>query len=79
MDVYLIQSIASPSKRYVGLTTDLDRRLKEHNDGCSKSTKENKPWRLVTYLKFDDDRKAERFEACLKQGSGYAFAKRHFW
>jgi len=28
---------------------------------------------------FADARKAEAFEPYLKQGSGHAFARRHFW
>jgi putative endonuclease len=36
------------------------------------------PWTPVVVVRFEDDRKAERFEAYLKTGSGRAFAKRHF-
>jgi predicted GIY-YIG superfamily endonuclease len=79
MYVYLINSIPNPTKRYVGLTADLKPRLEEHNGGMPPSTAEHRPWRLVAYLKFDDPQKAEKFEAYLKHGSGYTFAKRHLW
>ena len=31
------------------------------------------------YVCFDDKSKALEFERYLKVGSGYAFAKKHFW
>jgi len=34
------------------------------------------PWRLVTYVAFSDERKAETFERYLKSGSGHAFARK---
>ncbi len=79
MYVYLIQSISNPTKRYVGLTTELKRRLEEHNTGMATSTAKHRPWRLVTYLRFDNAQKAEKFEKYLKHGSGFTFAKRHLW
>lgn len=57
--VYLIGSLSSNEQRYVGLTTDLKRRLQEHNDGKSYHTSKFKPWRLVTYVAFSDRAKAE--------------------
>ncbi len=37
------------------------------------------PWKLVTYIAFSDERKAETFERYLKSGSGHAFAKKRLW
>jgi predicted GIY-YIG superfamily endonuclease len=48
--VYLIQSIPCPTKRYVGITSDLNARLKSHNEGQSPHTSKFKPWKLVTYI-----------------------------
>ena len=79
MYVYLIQSIPNPKKRYVGITADLKRRLSEHNSGETTSTVDHRPWELVTFLRFANEKKAEKFEAYLKHGSGYSFAKRHLW
>jgi predicted GIY-YIG superfamily endonuclease len=45
--VYLLQSEAFPGQRYVGLTSDLRRRLAEHNAGKSPHTSKYVPWRLV--------------------------------
>jgi len=77
--VYLLRSLNDPSKRYVGLTDDLSRRLAEHNAGKSAHTAKHMPWTLAVALYFQDHAKAEAFERYLKDGSGHAFARRHFW
>ena len=76
--VYMLQSISSPDRYYVGSTLDLKRRVAEHNKSQSIHTKKYVPWKLVSYLAFEDHKKADAFEAYLKTGSGRAFAKRHF-
>ena len=78
--VYLLQSQQDPSKRYVGFTTrEPDSRLAEHNAGKSTHTNKHKPWKVVAYFAFGNQQKAEAFERYLKQGSGHAFANKHFW
>lgn len=79
MYVYLLRSIDHPDKRYVGLTRDLTQRLAEHNAGRSRHTSKFAPWKIAVAVYFEDSGKAEAFEKYLKQGSGHAFAKRHFW
>jgi putative endonuclease len=77
--VYLLSSISAPDERYIGTTTDLKRRLADHNAGKSPHTSKFVPWALVTYLAFTDPKKALNFEQYLKRGSGHAFAKRRLW
>jgi putative endonuclease len=77
--VYLLESEAAAGQRYVGVTTDLRQRLTEHNAGKSSHTSKYLPWRLVTYVAFTDERKAEDFERYLKSGSGHAFARKRLW
>ena len=77
--VYLLQSETFPGQRYVGLTSDLRRRLAEHNTGKSSHTSKYVPWRLVTYVAFSNEHQAEVFERYLKSGSGHAFASRRLW
>ena len=62
---------------YVGYTLNLENRLKEHNSGECVHTNKYKPWKLCTYLAFDDKSKAIAFERYLKSGSGRSFSKRH--
>lgn len=76
--VYSLQSENEPNRYYIGLTTDIESRLEEHNAGKSIHTNKFKPWELVAYVAFKDKAKAEKFEAYLKTGSGRAFSKRHF-
>ena len=56
--VYIINSQKN-NKMYVGYSSDLRKRIEEHNSGKNKSTKIGIPWRLVYY------------EACLHEGDAY--------
>ncbi|MFZ3354500.1 MAG: GIY-YIG nuclease family protein [Xanthobacteraceae bacterium] len=51
-------------------------RFADHNRGRSPHAAKFKPWRLVSYLAFSDDRKAIEFERYLKTASGRAFANK---
>lgn len=77
--VYLIQSIKSPHKNYIGYSANLKERLKKHNWGGYKYTTKDRPWRLIMYLCFVDREKAIAFEKYLKSGSGNSFAKKRLW
>lgn len=77
--VYLLRSEANPAQRYTGFSTDVSERLKAHNAGNSRHTAKYRPWRLVAYFAFEDERKAREFEHYLKSGSGIAFANKRFW
>jgi putative endonuclease len=77
--VCLLRSDGFPNQRYVGLTTDLRRRLADHNVGTSSHTSKFGPWRLVTYVAFTEQPKAAAFERYLKSGSGHAFARKRLW
>ena len=76
--VYLIRSSSDSTRWYVGLTCDVARRLKEHNDGLSPHTARYGPWELVLSMEFADQYRALAFEKYLKTGSGRAFSNRHF-
>src|SRR5271156_6232343 len=74
---YILRSESFPNQIYVGSTGDLRRRLAEHNAGKSTHTSKFKPWELMIYVAFQEQRSAETFERYLKSGSGRAFARRH--
>ena len=63
---------------YTGFTTDLEKRLKDHNSGKSIHSNKFRPWKLVAYIAFETEDRAREFEHYLKTGSGIAFARRHF-
>ena len=44
--VYILQSVKD-QRYYIGCTNDLDRRIKEHNFGQTKSTRHRRPFVLV--------------------------------
>ncbi|MHC4830924.1 MAG: GIY-YIG nuclease family protein [Planctomycetota bacterium] len=74
--VYILGSESHPTQTYIGLTEDLDERLKRHNSGGSPHTSKHMPWRLETYIAFNNADLAKQFETYLKSASGRAFAKR---
>ena len=74
--VYIIRSTISPEHDYVGATTDLTRRIADHNAGKSNHTAKFIPWKLVWYSAFPDKYKALEFEKYMKSHSGRAFAKK---
>ncbi|UVC14145.1 GIY-YIG nuclease family protein [Mesorhizobium onobrychidis] len=77
--VYLIESKAAEGERYIGVTSDLKRRIVEHNAGKSSHTSKFMPWRIVTYVAFSNQANATSFERYLKSGSGHAFANKRLW
>jgi putative endonuclease len=76
--VYILQSLNDTSRHYTGCTTNLQARLKKHNEGGVPHTAKHKPWLLETAISFASKEKARAFEAYLKSGSGREFARRHF-
>ncbi len=77
--VYLLQSLNHPDKTYIGFTTDIKARLQKHNEGSSIYTADHRPWKLISFIGFDQESKALTFEKYIKSGSGHAFAKRRLW
>ena len=71
--VYILQSEDS-EHFYVGVTDEVNARLKAHNSGHVSHTSKFGPWRLRTYMAFDNEDRAFAFERYLKSASGRAFA-----
>ncbi|MDD3102108.1 MAG: GIY-YIG nuclease family protein [Patescibacteria group bacterium] len=73
--VYILRSLKD-SKFYIGFTKDLRRRLEEHNNKMSTSTKSRAPFTLVyyeAYLHSGDAKERERF---FKSGWGRNYIKK---
>ncbi|MSR48361.1 MAG: GIY-YIG nuclease family protein [Planctomycetes bacterium] len=50
---WIVYVLASSSRTYVGITTDLARRLQQHNGerrGGASSTRAGRPWRIAAQL-----------------------------
>jgi len=73
--VYIIQSKKDKSY-YTGITEDLKARLQEHNRGNVKYTSSKIPHEITWYCAFRNKNKALAFEKYLKQGSGFALARK---
>ncbi len=67
--VYILLS-KKDNKFYVGMTSDLKRRIKEHKRGSVKSTKHRLPMKLICYEAYLTKREAERREKYLKTSDG---------
>lgn len=59
-----------------GSTTNVDERVKQHNQGLSNHTSKYRPWQLVWFGAFVSKARAEAFERYLKTGSGHAFSRK---
>lgn len=72
--VYILFSLKD-KQLYIGYTSNLDRRTKEHFGGKNLATKNRLPLKLIyyeTYLKWSDAKRREKY---LKGGNGRASIK----
>ena len=67
--VYVLQS-ESDAGLYIGFSTDLRRRLLQHQAGKSQATSSRGPWRLIYYEAYALRQDAEGRERFLKSGAG---------
>ena len=67
--VYVLHSIPSDSI-YIGMSSNLSRRFKEHNSGVNLSTKSGRPWVIIHEEKFGSRDKARLREKYLKSYRG---------
>ena len=73
--VYVLLSLIN-NGLYIGYTTDLRKRVKEHNQGLNFSTKPYKPWKLIYYEACLNEIDAKRRERYLKTNQGGRLLKR---
>ncbi len=64
--VYLLKS-KKDDGFYIGFSSDLKRRIKEHNTGLNKSTKHRAPFKLVYFEAYPSKSLALQREKRLKQ------------
>ena len=75
--VYILESLKTKGKLYVGMTNDIQRRLSEHNAGTQTYTKQHAPWEMRSYTYMENSDKAREYEKYLKSASGRAFMSKH--
>ena len=72
-NVYVLRSLSN-KKRYVGCTSkDVEIRLKEHNTGSNKYTRQNGPFEIIYTEEYPDKTEALQRERFLKSGQGRKF------
>ncbi|KKU10130.1 MAG: hypothetical protein UX15_C0020G0005 [Parcubacteria group bacterium GW2011_GWA1_45_7] len=74
--VYILES-QSDKSWYIGYTSNLEKRIKEHKDGLGgKTTKEKGDWEIIYCEGYRDKQDAIGRERFLKSGSGRGFIKK---
>ncbi|MES2836230.1 MAG: GIY-YIG nuclease family protein [Bacteroidota bacterium] len=69
---YIVYAISSEEKNYiyVGLTSNIDERIKRHNLGYEKTTKPYRPFLLIFMEKCENRVEARKREKYWKSGIG---------
>lgn len=73
--IYILESLKN-NEIYIGYTSDLKNRLKEHNQGLNFSTKRYIPWKIIYYEACLEESDAKRREKYLKTTQGGRLIKR---
>ena len=73
--LYILQSL-SDGNLYTGITIDIKRRLKEHNNGKNISTKGRRPFKLIYCEIYLLKKDAENRERYLKTSMGKRVIKK---
>jgi len=70
--MYTTYVLYSPNfdRIYIGLTNNIERRIKEHNAGRNRSTKAYRPWKIIQTDKFETRIDARKREKYLKSYRG---------
>ena len=72
--VYVLRSCTT-FRLYIGQTSDLSRRLEEHQQGMARYTRNRGPWQLVHQEEYATRSEAMLRERFLKSGVGRAWLK----
>ena len=74
--VYVLQSLKNPDWLYKGSTSDLKKRVNEHNHGKNFSTAPYAPFKLIYYEAYLLKQDAEAREKYLKTSMGMRVIKK---
>jgi putative endonuclease len=73
--IYVLKSEINGT-HYVGMTENLDRRIGEHNQGKSKFTSANRPWKLIFSEKANDFKAGRIKEKYFKSAAGKKYIQK---
>lgn len=75
--MYTVYALKSLSRKYiyVGITKNLEERIRRHNSGYEKTTKPYRPFELLYKEECSDRVEARKREVYLKSGIGKEFLK----
>ncbi len=76
VNVYVLQGLQG--KRYVGITNNLERRLKEHRSGNTRGGQVIGEFQLIYSEEFDDYKLARDREKYLKSGAGREWLEKRY-
>jgi len=74
--VYVLHSVTF-DRYYVGMTSNLEKRLNKHNSGHVKSTKAYVPWIVVFKETYNSREEARKRELYLKSAAGRRWRKQN--
>jgi putative endonuclease len=72
--VYVLRSQVL-DRFYIGMTNNVERRMKQHNSGQNRSTKSYVPWNLFFVEEYATRTEAREREVYLKSGVGREYIK----
>jgi len=75
---YLLKSL-NFTKTYIGITENLERRLKQHNLGYHFYTKRYKPWKIIYSERFENRLQAREKEKYFKSCAGRKWIKNNIF
>jgi putative endonuclease len=77
MEKFTVYILASEKDNswYIGFTSDLDKRLKDHNNGRTITTSRKMPWEVIYYEVSFSKYDAIAREKYLKSGMGRRYLK----
>ena len=72
MEKFWVYALSSEvdGRIYVGFSSNVEKRLKEHNAGKTKSTKGFRPWKVIYTESVTSRIEARKLEKYYKSGSG---------
>jgi len=76
--VYILKSL-NYTKTYTGISTNIHKRLQEHNLGKNKFTKKYRPWKILFSKEVGTRLEARKKEKYLKSSAGRRWIKLNFF